>query len=127
MLDYFDNNEIQKSYITVIYEDKESKVSWYTDTSIEDTRFAILCACDSLVDSEFEILDDKARVVDFNTINTFKNGSVFFLRKKVNGKPTNILLDSNRKLYVLIEPLRHVESQVAVKYMMVIIIYLDRI
>ena len=47
MLDYFDNTEIQKSYITVIYEDKESKVSWYTDTSLEDTRFAILCACDS--------------------------------------------------------------------------------
>ena len=30
----------EKSYITVIYEDKENRVTWFSDTSIEDVRFA---------------------------------------------------------------------------------------
>jgi len=111
--------EIPKNYIHVIFEDKESRVSWYADTSIEDARFAITCACDSLVDSEFEVLDDKAKVVDLNKIQSFKTGAVFFLRRKSNNRPTNILLDGKRKLFVEIEALRHIESQVAVKYMII--------
>jgi len=111
--------EIAKSFIHVIFEDKESRVSWYADTSIEDTRFAIMCACDSLVDSEFEVLDEKAKLVDLNKVQSFKNGAVYFLRRKPNSKPTNILLDGKRKLFVEIEPLRHIESQVAVKYMVI--------
>lgn len=111
--------EVPKNYIFVIYEDKESRVSWYADTSIEDARFAIICACDSLVDCEFEVLDDKAKVLDVNKIKSFINGTVFFLRKKNNAKPTNILLDGKRKLFVEIEPLRHIESQVAIKYMLI--------
>jgi hypothetical protein len=111
--------ELEKNYITLIFEDKESRVSWWADTSIEDTRFSIICACDALVDSEFEVLDDRAKQVDFNTINFFKTGSIFFLRKTANSKPTSILLDGRRKLFVEVEPLRHVESQVAIRYMMI--------
>lgn len=121
MLSLETESEIEKNYITVIFEDKESRVSWYADTAIEDARFAIICACDSLVDGEFEVLDDKAKPVDINSVKSFKNGSIYFLRKKMNGKPTNILLDGRRKLFVQIEPLRHVEAQVAVKYMLVYI------
>jgi hypothetical protein len=117
MLDF--GNQPQKICITIIYEDKDTQVSWYTDTSLEDTRFAILCACDSLVDNEFEILDEKAKVVDLKAIKSFQNRSVYFLRKKNEGTVTNILLDSKRKLYVQIEPLRHIESQFAIKYMLV--------
>lgn len=114
----FGPKEIQKNHITVLYEDKDNQVSWYIDTPIEDVRFAILCACDSLADGEFEILDFQAKKVNLDEINEFKNNSIFFLRKKHN-KPTNILLDGNRKLYVEIEPMQHLESQVAVKYMVV--------
>ena len=123
MLDigYYKHNE-EKSYITVIYEDKENRVTWFTDTSLDDVRFAIVCACDSLVDGEFEVLDDKAKSVKINTLTNFRNGTIYFLRKINNSKPTNILLDGNRKLCVEIEPLSHVESQVAIKYMIVIII-----
>lgn len=112
-------NEVPKNYITVIYEYKDSRVSWYADTPIDDVRFSILCACDALVDADFEVLDDKAKNVDFNTITEFKDGSVFFLRKKNTNKPTNILLDGRRKLFVEIEPLRHIEAQMAVKYMII--------
>ena len=109
----------EKSYITVIYEDKENRVTWFSDTSIEDVRFALICACDSLVDGEFEVLDDKAKSIDINTTKLFRNGSIYFVRKKNNTKPTNILLDGNRKLYFEIEPMSHIESQVALKYMIV--------
>jgi hypothetical protein len=118
MIDF--NSEIEKNSITLIFEDQHTEVKWYKDISLEDTRLAILCACDALVDNEFEILDDKAKIIDINTFNSFKNGSIYFLRKKNPGKSTNILLNSKRKLYVQIEPLRHIESQVAIKYMMVI-------
>ena len=113
-----ESKELDKNYITVIYEDKENRVSWFADTDIEDVRFAILCACDSLADGEFEILDDKAKIVNLNLTKEFKNNSLLFLRKKHN-KPTNILLDGNRKLMIEIEALRHIESQVALKYMIV--------
>ncbi len=36
-------DEIEKKYITLIYEDKDTRVSWYADTDIEDVRFAIIC------------------------------------------------------------------------------------
>jgi hypothetical protein len=113
------SQQLAKNHITIIFEDKESRVSWWADTPIEEARFSIICACDSLVDGEFEVLDEKAKPIDLNTITLFKTGSVFFLRKKNTGKPTNILLDGRRKLYVQIEPLRHIESQVAVKYMLI--------
>jgi hypothetical protein len=108
-----------KCFITVIYEDKENRVTWFSDTSIDDVRFAIMCACDSLVDGEFEILNDKAKTIDIETVQSFVNGTTFFLRKKNNSKPTNILLDGNRKLSIEIDPLSHIESQVALKYMLV--------
>jgi hypothetical protein len=118
-LDSDNTDALAKQYITIIYEDKESRVSWYVDTPIEDARFSVICACDALVDSEFEVLDDKAKIINFNSITNFKNGSIYFLRKKKSGKPTNILLDGRRKLYVEIDPLRHIESQQAIKYMII--------
>ena len=89
--------EVEKNYITIIFEDKESRVSWYADTSLEDARFSIICACDALVDSEFEVLDDRAKPVDLNKVDKFKNGSIFFLRKKAtSNNPTNILCDGRK-------------------------------
>jgi len=112
-------DEIEKKYITIIYEDKDTRVSWYADTEIEDVRFAIICACDSLVDGEFEVLDDKAKTIDINTTKQFDNGQIIFLKKKGSGKPTSILLDGKRKLQIQIDPLRHIEAQMAIKYIMI--------
>lgn len=119
LIDYATKEEIEKKYITLIYEDKETRVSWFADTEIDDVRFAIICACDSLADGEFEVLDDRAKAIDVNTMSVFKNGQVLFLKKKQSNKPTKILLDGKRKLQIQIEPLRHIEAQIAVKYIIV--------
>lgn len=114
----------KKNQITLIYEDKETKVSWYADTSFEDTKLALTCACDALCDTEFEILDLQAKPLNFDEISELKDGAVYFLRKKKQEdikevKTSNILLDGKRKLLVQIDPLRHLEAQVAIKYILV--------
>ena len=108
----------QKITITLIYEDKDSQISWDPKTtSLKDAKFMFLCSCDALADGEFEILDIQAKPVDINALTSFQTGSVFYLRKKEGNKVSNILLDGKRKLYVEIEPLRHIEAQAAIKYM----------
>jgi len=72
-----------------------------------------------LVDGEFEVLDDKAKTIDINTTKQFDNGQIIFLKKKGSGKPTSILLDGKRKLQIQIDPLRHIEAQMAIKYIMI--------
>ena len=116
-------DEDKKGKVTLIYEDKDTQVKWYEDTPFSDTKFAIQCACDAMCDSEFEVLDYQAQIIDIENLKEIKDGSIFFLRKKQNDKKqsivSNILLDGKRKLLVQIEPLRHLESQVAIKYMVV--------
>ena len=117
MLINFDN-EPEKITLTLIFEDKESQISWNPkDTSLEDAKFMFMCSCDALVDGEFEILDMQAKPIDLKELTEFKNKSVFYLRKKATNKATNLLIDGRRKLFVEIEPLRHIEAQVALKYM----------
>ncbi len=126
-MDFFNNiysniekkNEkiIQKTNITLIYEDKVQTVSWFSDTPISDARFAVICACDSLVDGEFQVLDDRANILEIEKITEFKNNQIFFI-KKTSSNPTNILLDSRRKLYIEIPALKHIETQTALKNML---------
>jgi len=109
--------EIPRTKITLIYQDKEQIVTWFSDTQISDARFAVICACDSLVDGEFQALDEKANSINFEKIEIFKNNQIFFIRK-LNSKPSQILLDSRRKLFVEIPALKHLESQTALKHML---------
>lgn len=111
------SNFIEKTKITLIYQDQEQSVTWFSDTPISDARFAVMCACDSLVDGEFQVLDDKATLIDFKKIESFRNNQFFFIRK-LNSNPSQILLDSRRKLYVEIPSLRHIEAKTALKNML---------
>ena len=116
LIDY--EQEPEKITVTLIFEDKESQVSWNPkDMSLEDIKFMFMCSCESLCDTEFEILDLSGKVIDINLLNEFKNKSVFYIRKKQTNKISNLLFDGRRKLFVEIEPLRHIESQVAIKFM----------
>ena len=130
LIDY--DQEPEKITVTLIFEDKESQVSWSPqDMSLEDvkfmfmcsceslcdTEFEFMCSCESLCDTEFEILDLSGKTIDINSITEFKNKSVFYIRKKNTNKISNLLFDGRRKLYVEIEPLRHIESQIAIKFM----------
>lgn len=111
-----------KITITLLFEDKETKVSWCpSETSNKDAKFMFLCACDSLIDSHFEIYDSNGALIDHNSLYHFKNNSGFFLHKAKKGtKPiANLLLDDKRKLFVEIEPLKHIEAQTAIKYICV--------
>ena len=47
------NKNVEKTYKTLIYEDKKNRVTWFSDISIEDVRFAL---CDYLVDGELRPL-----------------------------------------------------------------------
>ena len=49
--------------------------------------------CDSLIGGEFEVMDDKAKSIDINSTQLFRNVVIYFVRKKNNTKPMNILLD----------------------------------
>ena len=116
LIDY--EQEPEKITVTLIFEDKESQVSWSPqDMSLEDVKFMFMCSCESLCDTEFEILDLSGKTIDINSITEFKNKSVFYIRKKNTNKISNLLFDGRRKLFVEIEPLRHIESQIAIKFM----------
>ena len=103
LIDY--DQEPEKITVTLIFEDKESQVSWSPqDMSLEDVKFMFMCSCESLCDTEFEILDLSGKTIDINSITEFKNKSVFYIRKKNTNKISNLLFDGRRKLYVEIEP-----------------------
>ena len=113
-------NEPEKITITLIFEDKESQISFNPqDINLEDTKFMFMCSCESLCDTEFDILDFSGKIIDINLINEFKNKSIFYIRKKQTNKLSNLIVDGRRKLYVEIEPLRHIESQFAIKFMII--------
>lgn len=117
-MDYL--QDYKKIEVTIIYEDKESKIKFDQDSSLEDAHLAITCACESLCDSEFEILDLTAKIIDIESLKEIKDKSIFFLRKKKDSvKLNNTLLDSKRKLLVEINPMKHLESMTAIKNMII--------
>ena len=118
LLDWGQNDPPEKINLTIIFEDKETQISFDPkDTDIEDAKFMFLCSCESLTDSEFEILDLSGKPIDIKSLTEFKNKTVYYLRKKNTNQVGNLLLDGRRKLFVEIEPLRHIEAKVAIKYM----------
>jgi len=80
----------------------------------------IICACDSIIDSGFEILDpEKGNVFDLKDISKIwgwgeKYTLVWAEEKKEYEK---LLGDRWRKIVLEVEPLRHVEAQKAIEYM----------
>ena len=85
LIDY--EQEPEKITVTLIFEDKESQVSWSPqDMSLDDVKFMFMCSCESLCDTEFEILDLSGKAIDINSLTEFKNNSVFYIRKKKTNK-----------------------------------------
>ena len=120
-----DKDIFKKMFITILFEDQENRVSWYADTPLADIKDALTCALESLCDSSYELLDFQAKPIKIEQISSFKDGSIYFLRRvETNDKnkelPSNnkAAVDSKRKLLVEIPALKHIESQVALKYML---------
>lgn len=120
-----DEDLFKKHTITILHEDKENKVCWYSDTPIDDVREAILGACESMCDGEFDLLDFQAKKIEVAKFKEVKDGSIFFLRRNVQAKPNSgvkpknsLDIDNKRKVLVQIPAIKHIESQVAIKCML---------
>jgi hypothetical protein len=57
-----------KKSIVVKFNGLEFPVSWYADTENRDVKDAVLCACDSIIDSGFELVDPDGNQVDFSKL-----------------------------------------------------------
>ena len=111
----FENVELGEDdckHITVKFNELEFPVSWYSDTANEDVQMAVLCACDSIVDSGFEILNPDGQPIDIKQIHTVPGrGEKYTLIEGKELKEYEKLLGNRwRKLVLEVEPLRHVEA-----------------
>lgn len=121
VFDFFSTNQQQKITITILFEAQENKITFDANTSIEDIREALVCACDSICDSDYQILDLQANIIQIDKILNVQSDMKFFIKGIATSQSTikkNILLDDTRKILVEIPPLRHVESQYAIKYIL---------
>ena len=117
----FENVDLEDDckHITVKFNELEFPVSWYSDTANEDVQMAVLCACDSIVDSGFEILNPDGQPIDIKQIHTVPGrGEKYTLIEGKELQEYEKLLGNRwRKLVLEVEPLRHVEAQRAFQLM----------
>ena len=102
----------QKTKIIVRFEGENHYVSWYNGTDNSDVKEALMCACDSIMDSGFDLVDSNGKSVDFQELNNIPSGEVYQLYKGDEQRElVKALGDKWRKVKVEVEPLRHGEAQ----------------
>lgn len=80
----------------------------------------VICACDSIIDSGFELLSPHdGQPVNLNRIENIKGKGEQYTIVKAEEKQEyeNLLGDRWRKIVLEVEPLRHIEAQKAIEYM----------
>eukprot|EP00743_Colponemidia_sp_Colp-15_P005287 GILK01005686.1.p1 GENE.GILK01005686.1~~GILK01005686.1.p1 ORF type:complete len:512 (-),score=123.18 GILK01005686.1:189-1724(-) len=116
-------DEPQKVTITIHHKDQDYRVSWDTDTTPKDIQEAILCACDAIIDSGFDLEDSTGHLIDIRRDGLrlhelMRNGEVYSLVKGEEKKEfSRILGDRLRRIRVECDPLRHAESIKAIERM----------
>ncbi|CAI2365326.1 unnamed protein product [Moneuplotes crassus] len=106
--------------IIVAYNDLKFPVNWYEDTPLSDVREMVICACDSIIDSGFELLSpEDGQPLDLTKVNNIKGRGEKYTIIKADEKNEyeNLLGDRWRKIVLEVEPLRHIEAQKAIEYM----------
>ena len=69
------------------YNDLEFPVSWYEEQPFEEVKEMIICACDSIIDSGFEILESESgNVVNLSKLQSIKGRGEKFTLIKGNEK-----------------------------------------
>lgn len=128
-------------HIIIKYEKKAYPVNWNRETSPSDVRDSVVCACDSICDSEFtlvhpdqgevklcwkklpcpeknpqfhELLRGNSQIFDLFKSKDVANGSSS-QQEKLKAKLTTMLGDRKRKLDVQVTPFNHAEAVKAVK------------
>eukprot|EP00826_Nyctotherus_ovalis_P005008 TRINITY_DN11111_c0_g4_i1.p1 TRINITY_DN11111_c0_g4~~TRINITY_DN11111_c0_g4_i1.p1 ORF type:complete len:450 (+),score=150.51 TRINITY_DN11111_c0_g4_i1:115-1464(+) len=115
-----DKDDDGKRRVTVKFEGQDHVVSWYEGTASSDVMEAILCACDCILESGFELVDSDGKTVDFHKSNAIKSGEVYHLYKGEEMKEfRSILGDKWRKVKITVNPLRHAEAQRAIEIMQI--------
>lgn len=107
--------------IIIEHDDLKFPVSWWDDTSIAEVREMVICACDSIIDSGFELLSPE----DGQPLNLKKDigkikgrGEVYTIIKgDEKDEYEKLLGDRWRRNVLEVEPLRHIEAQKAVEFM----------
>ena len=80
----------------------------------------LICACDSIIDSGFELLNPHdGQPVNLKHIDNIKGRGEKYTIIKADDKKEyeNLLGDRWRKIVLEVEPLRHIEAQKAIEYM----------
>lgn len=112
MLNIFESDleaEIEKSTIEVEYEGRVYTVSWYSGLSESDVKEAIVCACDAIMDSGFQLYDANGHPIP---ISNLISGERYQLQPGDELKGYERALgDRWRRLKIEMEPLRHTEAQ----------------
>ena len=118
MLDIFESDleaEIEKSTIEVEYEGRVYTVSWYSGLSESDVKEAIVCACDAIMDSGFQLYDANGHPIP---ISDLISGERYQLQPGDELKGYERALgDRWRRLKIEMEPLRHSEAQKGIELM----------
>lgn len=118
--DEFGPIEPGQKRIFVVCNEIKFPVNWYEDTPMSDVKEMIICACDSIIDSGFELLSpDDGQPIDINKISNIRGrGEKFTIIKSEEKKEYEKFLgDRWRKIVLEVEPLRHIEAQKAIEYM----------
>lgn len=118
--DEFGPIEPGQKRIIVSYNDLKFPVNWYEDTPLSDVREMVICACDSIIDSGFELLSPvDGQPVDLKRIETIKGRGEKYTIVKADEKQEyeKLLGDRWRKIVLEVEPLRHIEAQKAIEFM----------
>ena len=107
--------QIDKMTINVQHQDTTFTVSWYADMSERDVREAIVSACDSIIDSGFQLFDGSGMPV---AITEVRSGETYLLQpgSELAGYG-HIVGDRLRRVNIEVEPLRHGEALKAIDIM----------
>ncbi len=107
-----------KKHVIVKFEGQEHYVSWYDGTPANDVLEAIMCTCDCILETGFELIDSDGKTVDFHHVEAIRSGETYHLYKGEELKEfKKVLGDRWRKVKIAVEPLRHAEAQRAIEIM----------
>lgn len=118
--DEFGPIEPGQKRIIVKYDDLKFPVNWWDDTPLPEVREMVICACDSIIDSGFELLSPHdGQPISLKKIQNIKGkGETYTIVKAEEKKEYEKLLgDRWRKIVLEVEPLRHIEAQKAIEFM----------
>lgn len=120
-IDY--TEDLKNANLVLNYDDKKFPICWDNEMTTQQIAEAIICACDAIVDSGFELLDKTYKPIDLEKFSHFVDGiknsktELNLVEGKEHEAFKPIIGDRMRKLNIPVTPLAHIEAQKAIKAM----------